>query len=75
MARAQWVALESPNAIPDEELRMLLGESYWLVWERLPKQRRKALSGESSEPVHAASSATKSRKTAASKRTTEKKRS
>jgi len=25
MARAQWVALESPNAIPDEELRMLLG--------------------------------------------------
>jgi predicted DNA-binding protein (MmcQ/YjbR family) len=75
MARAQWVALESPNALPDEELRMLLGESYWLVWERLPKQRRKALSGESSEPVHAASSATKSRKTAASKRTTEKKRS
>jgi predicted DNA-binding protein (MmcQ/YjbR family) len=75
MARAQWVALESPNAIPDEELRMLLGESYWLVWERLPKQRRKALSGESSEPVRAASSAIKSRKTAASKRTTEKKRS
>ena len=75
MARAHWVALESPNAIPDEELRMLLGESYWLVWERLPKQRRKALSGESSEPVRAASSAIKSRKTAASKRTTEKKRS
>ena len=75
MARAQWVALESPNAIPDEELRMLLGESYWLVWERLPKQRRKALSGESSEPVRAASSAIKSRKTAASKRTTEKMRS
>ena len=75
MARAQWVALESPNAIPDEELRMLLGESYWLVWERLPKQRRRALSGESSEPVRAASSAIKSRKTAASKRTTEKKRS
>jgi predicted DNA-binding protein (MmcQ/YjbR family) len=75
MARAQWVALESPNAIPDEELRMLLGESYWLVWERLPKQRRRALSGESSEPVRAASSAIKSPKTAASKRTTEKKRS
>ena len=75
MARAQWVALESPNAIPDEELRMLLGESYWLVWERPPKQRRNALSGESSEPERAASSAIKSRKTAASKRTTEKKRS
>jgi predicted DNA-binding protein (MmcQ/YjbR family) len=43
MARAQWVALQSLNAIPDAELRLLLEESYRLVWERLPKKRREAL--------------------------------
>jgi predicted DNA-binding protein (MmcQ/YjbR family) len=43
MARAQWAALQSLNAIPDGELRSLLAESYRLVWERLPKKRREAL--------------------------------
>jgi predicted DNA-binding protein (MmcQ/YjbR family) len=43
MARAQWVALQSLNAIPDSELRQLLAESYRLVWERLPKKRREEL--------------------------------
>src|SRR5450755_4883227 len=45
MARAQWVALQSLNAIADDELRALLAESYRLVWERLPKNRREALAG------------------------------
>jgi predicted DNA-binding protein (MmcQ/YjbR family) len=45
MARAKWVALESFIAIPDDELRELLAESYRLVWERLPKKRREELSG------------------------------
>ena len=45
MARAQWVALKSLNAIPDVELRELLAESYRLVWERLPKRRREELAG------------------------------
>ena len=45
MARAQWVALKSLNAVPDEELRRLLAESYRLVWERLPKKRREELAG------------------------------
>src|SRR5450755_4106177 len=45
MARAQWVALKSLNAIPDDELRELLAESYGLVWERLPKKRREELAG------------------------------
>ena len=40
LARAQWVALKSLNAVPDAELRELLAESYWLVWQRLPKKRR-----------------------------------
>ena len=61
MARAQWVALESPNAIPDDELRVLLEESYRLVWERLPKRRREALSGEGSKPVRAVTAAKKAR--------------
>jgi predicted DNA-binding protein (MmcQ/YjbR family) len=51
MARAQWVALQSLTAIPDHELRMLIAESYRLVWERLPKKRREELSGaEAAEP-------------------------
>jgi predicted DNA-binding protein (MmcQ/YjbR family) len=40
MARAQWVALQESNAIPDSELRELLAESYRLVFERLPKKRQ-----------------------------------
>src|SRR5271165_6519673 len=48
MARAQWVALKSLNAVPDEELRRLLAESYRLVWERLPKKRREELKGAAS---------------------------
>jgi predicted DNA-binding protein (MmcQ/YjbR family) len=43
MARAQWVALQSLNALGDDELRELLEESYRLVWERLPKKRREEL--------------------------------
>jgi predicted DNA-binding protein (MmcQ/YjbR family) len=43
MARAQWVALKSLNAVPGDELRELLAESYRLVWERLPKKRREEL--------------------------------
>src|SRR5215813_9372962 len=33
MARAQWVALQEADAIPDTELRELLAESYRLVFE------------------------------------------
>lgn len=43
MARAQWVAIEQLNTLPDAELRELLRESYRLVWERLPKKRRAEL--------------------------------
>ena len=43
MARAQWVALEQLNTLPDSELRGLIAESYRLVWERLPKRRRDQL--------------------------------
>jgi hypothetical protein len=43
MARAQWVALEQLNTLPDSELRDLVAESYRLVWERLPKKRQQQL--------------------------------
>lgn len=43
MARAQWVALEQLNTLPDAELRDLLAESYTLVWERIPQKRRAEL--------------------------------
>ena len=43
MARAQWVALEQLNTLPDGELRELLAESYRLVFERLPKKRQAEL--------------------------------
>jgi predicted DNA-binding protein (MmcQ/YjbR family) len=48
MARAQWVALQQLNALPDSELRELLAESYRLVFERLPKKRQLAPSKTSS---------------------------
>ncbi len=61
MARAQWVALEQLNTLPDSELRELLGESYRLVWERLPKKRRAEL--QSSATVKPSSRKAAGRKT------------
>jgi predicted DNA-binding protein (MmcQ/YjbR family) len=43
MARAQWIALEQLNTLPDSELRELMAEAYRLVWERLPKRRQEEL--------------------------------
>jgi predicted DNA-binding protein (MmcQ/YjbR family) len=43
MARAQWVALETKDALPKEELAVLLQESYNLVLAKLPRKTREAL--------------------------------
>ena len=43
LARAQWVALESKEALKKEELAPLLREAYDLVFERLPKKTQQAL--------------------------------
>ena len=48
LARAQWVALEELNTLPERELRELLAEAYRLVWEKLPKGRRLKLQPQSS---------------------------
>lgn len=43
LARAQWVALQTRDALPAEELALLLRESYDLVLAKLPKKTRDAL--------------------------------
>jgi len=45
LARAQWVALETRDALPAEELARLLRDSYEMVFAKLPKKAREALSG------------------------------
>jgi predicted DNA-binding protein (MmcQ/YjbR family) len=44
LARAQWVALQSRDAVPQGELAQLLRESYDLVAARLPRKIRDSLS-------------------------------
>ena len=46
LARAKWVALESPDAIARGELSELLRASYELVFGKLPKRMRGELKGE-----------------------------
>ena len=43
LARAHWVALESVNALPRAEIRELLGASYKLVFEKLPRKMQAGL--------------------------------
>lgn len=43
MARAKWVALETKEALPTDELTRLLRESYDLVFSKLPRKTQEAL--------------------------------
>jgi len=45
LARAKWVALESPDAITPGELSELLRASYELVFAKLPKRTQEELKG------------------------------
>jgi len=49
LARAQWVSMLDLNALPDDELRELIAESYRLVWERLPKKQQAELEGKAAQ--------------------------
>jgi len=42
-ARYHWVALETPDALPQAELKTLLRRAYDLVLQKLPKKTRAAL--------------------------------
>ena len=44
MARAQWVALQSEDALPAAELRKLLRKSYDLVFAKLTRKMQQELS-------------------------------
>jgi len=43
LARAQWVALESEDALTAAETKRQLKRAYDLVWEKLPKKTRATL--------------------------------
>ncbi len=45
LARANWVALETEDAIPSAELKQLLRKSYDLVVAGLPRKTRATLDG------------------------------
>ena len=44
LARAQWVALQTKDALPHSELARLLRDSYEMVAAKLPKRIRESLS-------------------------------
>jgi len=43
LARAKWIALETPEALPLHELTQLVQESYELVVAKLPKKLRERI--------------------------------
>jgi predicted DNA-binding protein (MmcQ/YjbR family) len=45
LARAKWVALETKDALPPDELGQLLRASYDMVVAKLPKAAREVLAG------------------------------
>ncbi len=51
LARAKWVALETSNAIPRNELIQLLHTSYEMVAAKLPKRMQESLA---KQPQHSA---------------------
>jgi predicted DNA-binding protein (MmcQ/YjbR family) len=51
MARAYWVALETPDALPRRELQERLRTAYDLVIEKLPKKLRDGLDAAAPPPA------------------------
>src|SRR5260370_9586475 len=50
LARAQWVALQTRDALPESELARLLRDSYDMVFAKLPRKTREGVC--SSKPCH-----------------------
>jgi predicted DNA-binding protein (MmcQ/YjbR family) len=63
LARAQWIALETRDALPSTELAPLLREAYELVVARLPARTRASLSSATPSAKSSKSAKTSSRKT------------
>lgn len=70
LARAKWIAIETPDALPPAEVEALLRKSYQLVVEKLPKSARQSLTSKASGSERSKKrAATKARKrTVAGKR-------
>ena len=62
LARAQWVALETRDALPSAELASLLREAYELVVAKLPARTRASLSSATPSAKSNKSAKTPSRK-------------
>jgi predicted DNA-binding protein (MmcQ/YjbR family) len=45
MARANWIALRSEDALPRAEVKRLVAQAYDLVFAKLPKKTRSVLAG------------------------------
>ena len=43
LARAHWVALETENALPRDELKLLLAQAHALIFAKLPKKTQASL--------------------------------
>jgi predicted DNA-binding protein (MmcQ/YjbR family) len=53
LARAKWISLESPDALPDAEIAQLLRESYELVLAKLPRKMRESIARAPAGKAHA----------------------
>ncbi len=62
LARASWIAIESPTILPTPELASLLRGSYDLVVGRLPRKIRESLASTSSGSLPAKKAARKTGK-------------
>lgn len=54
LARAQWVALETEDALSRDEIRRLLADAHSLIFAKLPKSVQKGLSATPARKHHAA---------------------
>jgi predicted DNA-binding protein (MmcQ/YjbR family) len=50
LARAKWIAFESEDALPHQQLRAMIRESYDLVFAKLPRNRRESLTTPEPKP-------------------------
>jgi predicted DNA-binding protein (MmcQ/YjbR family) len=57
LARAKWVAIESPQTLPSLEVAALLRKSYDLVATKLPRKLRESLHAATPPPRHGRKSA------------------
>jgi len=58
LARAKWIAIESPDTLPQDEVAALLRKSYDLVVAKLPRAAQRSLASPLKQPKSRAPKAT-----------------